>query len=276
MANSKNIIVGAARVFLSVGEGDGRPDLKTSGVFPWNINVADGEQSSSATGSAASVSTPYYFTNTSASSYWRDLGFTTNGVEVSYEPGYGDVMVDQLLDAARLFKQTLKIMIKTEMTEGTLENLSIVFGQGETVLGPLNGKQIDTLTTYNEVGSSVTSGSGVKVTQLNLSAGAIGDYPVEKTLCFVGNAAGTIGRVDAKPTTPTTASAGAGANVNVFSNRKKERVYVGRRIVQVETTAHALKRDAATVFPVNFRCLPDDRADAEGTEYGFIIDRVYG
>jgi hypothetical protein len=63
--------------------------------------------------------------------------------------------------------------------------------------------------------------------------------------------------------------------VDVSSVSKKERIYVARRVVQMETTAHALKRDGATVFPVQFRCLPDDNAAYDGAEYGVIIDRVY-
>jgi len=35
---------------------------------------------------------------------FRHTGFTTEGLEVSYEPDYGEVEVDQLLDSAKLFK----------------------------------------------------------------------------------------------------------------------------------------------------------------------------
>ena len=58
---------------------------------------------------------------------------------------------------------------------------------------------------------------------------------------------------------------------------RSERVYVARRVVSMDTTAHGLKRDQATVFPVAFRLLPDDsNAAYGGSEYGLVIDRVWG
>jgi hypothetical protein len=54
---------------------------------------------------------------------------------------------------------------------------------------------------------------------------------------------------------------------------KTERVYLARRVLSMETVSHALRRNEATVYPVTFRCLPDD--DFVGAEYGEILDRVY-
>jgi hypothetical protein len=64
---------------------------------------------------------------TTGQRWWRDVGYTNNGLEVSYEPSYGDVIVDQLLDAARLFKQSIRVTLKTELAEGTLENMALAF-----------------------------------------------------------------------------------------------------------------------------------------------------
>jgi len=269
MGNVKNIIVGAARVFVSTGNGSFRPDLTSSAVFPVVLN---GSTVTPISGSAASVSTPQ-FLGVNALAYWKDMGYTNNGVEISYEPGYGDVMVDQLLDAARLFKQTLKIMIKTEITEATLENLNIALGQSDQVVtyspGAIGGTAAttDTLATYTSSAQA-----------LRLAAGALGDAPVERTLVLVGNAPGQFGRNYANVTTTTspTGSAAAGSVTDVSAVKNRERIYVARRVVQMSTTAHSLKRDSATVFPVEFRCLPDDDDKFDGAEYGFLVDRVYG
>jgi len=241
MADVKNIIVGAAQIFISTGTGTNRPITTPSAL-----------------GFTASVSAR---TALSASNSWRDVGYTNAGLEVSYEPGYNDVMVDQLLDAARLFKSTIKVMLKTELTEGTLQNINLVFGQQETITA-YSGS---TASTYNILsgsysGSTGSAGSAV----LNISGGALGDAPVERSLVAVGNAPGKL-----------TVSASANSDgTAVASGAKSERVYVARRVVQIEASSHGLKRDAATVFPVQFRCLPDDDNQYDGAEYGLIIDRV--
>lgn len=254
--SAKNIIVGAAALFLSYGQNNNRPQVTGTAATP----SASGDFMSASTAPAVAQQLR------SASAYWRDLGFTNNGLEVSYEPSYSDVMVDQLLDAARLFKQSIKVTLKTEMAEGTLENLHAALGQAETY------------TTYTQTGStaSVTNTFDVAagLGRLNLAAGALGDAPVERSLVAIGSAPRTL----AKTMSPSasSASASSGASVTVTDATKLERVYVARRIVQVDTTAHSLKRDAATVFPVSFRCLPDSDFDiADGSEYGFVIDRVY-
>jgi len=241
MADVKNIIVGAAQIFISTGTGANRP-LTTA----------------SALGFGASVSAR---TALAASASWRDVGYTNAGLEVSYEPGYNDVMVDQLLDAARLFKSTIKVMLKTELTEGTLQNINLVFGQQEQVTA-YSGSVASTFNTvsgtYN--GSVGSAGSAT----LSISGGALGDAPVERSLVAVGNAPGALSLSASARDADTAVAAGA----------KTERVYVARRVVQIEASSHGLKRDSATVFPVQFRCLPDDANVYDGAEYGLIIDRV--
>jgi hypothetical protein len=114
-----------------------------------------------------------------------------------------------------------------------------------------------TIASVNTLNGSTPVSAEVGAT-LNMAAGALGDAPVERTLIAVGQAPATI-----KGTATT--------------KRNKERVYVARRVVSIDTTAHGLKRDNATVFPVNFRCLPDDSVAAyAGAEYGVVIDRVWG
>jgi hypothetical protein len=278
--NAKNIIVGAAQVFISYGANNNRPDATSSSVFPFSISG-----STNGGTNIAAVSTPKHLLST-ASSYWRDLGFTSTGVDVSYEPGYSDVVVDQLLDAARLFQQSLKVIIKTELDEGSFENMNFVWGQQEVILNAGSGTQ--TVTTQWTASSSSVAASAA-VAGLNIAAGALGITPMERSLVFVGNAPGTFGGTTSYPASATSGStsvrtiatqsgASVGAYTDVSSIRGRERVYYARRIIQEQTTAHALKRDAATVFPVSFRALPEadpTRDYTSGSEYGFIIDRVY-
>ena len=207
MANDvRNIIVGAADVYISKADTKAAVPALTAGV-------------------SAS-------TTLAASSDYKGSGLTTGGVELSYAPNYGEVTVDQLLDAARLFKQSMQVMVRTTLAEGTLANMNLAFGQAASKL------------------IAATSS-----TTLNVGGGALGEAPVERTVVFVGQAPYAFG---------TSGTDGSG---------KKERVYVARRVVQMSTVAHSLRRDGATEFPVEFRCLPDTDI-TDGSEYGKIIDRV--
>jgi hypothetical protein len=94
---------------------------------------------------------------------YRNVGYTNNGLQITYNPSYGSVTVDQLLDTAKLFKETMEVMIATEMAEGTLENVLAVFGQSSATFDKANG-------------------------ELGLAAGALGEAPVERQLIAVGQA----------------------------------------------------------------------------------------
>ena len=237
--NTKNVIVGAADLFISNANGDARPNTtptQLAGLLP--------SGQSARTGLLASAD-------------YREVGYTNAGLEISYEPNYGEVMVDQLLDAARLFKQTLKVILKTELVEATLENLQLSWGQMDTFYVNATGSSITGVDALDN--TKVQAGDSLS-NSLHLAAGALGDAPVERNLIAVGNAPGVID-----------------GDASKSAKRNKERVYVARRVVSIDTTAHGLKRDSATVFPVTFRCLPDDRnSDYAGSEYGVVIDRVWG
>lgn len=203
-ADVKNIIVGAADLWVSKVDGDDRTSSHTDPDF-------------SGSGKASGLS--------ALTSNFNNAGYTSEGLEISYEPDYGEVTVDQLLDAAKLFKQGLKVMIKTSLVEGTLANMNLAFGQAGSNL--------------------VNNGS-----QLNLNAGALGDKPVERSIVAIGQAPGA-----------------------VAAGTARERVYVARRVVSMETVSHSLRRTEATTFPVTFRSLPDDAYPT--SQYGKVIDRVY-
>jgi len=242
--STKNIIVGAADIYISDNSNEARPSTTNAtlaGLLQSGLSARTGLLQSNA---------------------YREVGYTNTGFEISYEPNYGEVQVDQLLDAARLFKQSLKVMLKTELTEGTLENLTLSWGQMDSYYVNSTGSTITAIPTYSavKVQSADTAGA-----TLNLAAGALGDAPVERVLIAVGN------------TAAYTAGNNFGAVPGAATGRQKERVYVARRVVSVDTTMHSLKRDSATVFPVSFRCLPDDSLAAyAGSEYGVVIDRVFG
>ena len=230
MANKgevRNIIVGAAQVFISKGD---------------SINSATYKKVMPVFGSAATAD---FLESAPTVDDWRNVGFTSEGFEISYEPAYGEVEVDQLLDSARIFKTQLRVMLRTSMSEGTLENVRVAFGQD-------NNSQVGTVF-VNDAGSSAVAtayGAVAGNNVLKLSAGALGEAPVERSLIAVGPG-------------PTTVS-------NPTNN---ERVYLARRVLSMETVSHSLQRNEATVYPVTFRCLPDD--NFTGAEYGEILDRVY-
>lgn len=236
MANKgevRNIIVGAAQVFISKGD---------------STDVANYKKAMPVFGSSGSAAD---YLETNATADWRNVGFTTEGFEISYEPTYGEVEVDQLLDSARIFKTQLRVMLRTSMNEGTLANVRTAFGQK-------NASQVNTV--YSEGGATSTAvtaytsssldadGTGNNV--LRMDAGSLGEQPVERSLVAIGPG----------PTTVTNP-------VNT------ERVYLARRVLSMETVSHALRRNESTVYPVTFRCLPDD--EYVGAEYGEILDRVY-
>jgi hypothetical protein len=172
--NARNILVGASPLFLSVTDIT-NPDyveVAEAGVLnAWatgkNKTVPAFEATASYTDTLNAVDTA---TSTLAATpketkgaFYRNVGYTNNGLQVTYNPSYGSVTVDQLLDSAKLFKETMEVMIATEMAEGTLENVLAVFGQ-----------RSDTLTD-----------SGKK---LGIAGGALGEAPTERQLIAVGQA----------------------------------------------------------------------------------------
>ena len=223
--NAKNIIVGAAPVYISV---------KDSTATDYAENLLD-RPSGGITLTNGTAAT----TALNASALVRNVGFTNNGLQITYNPTFEDVTVDQLLDAAKLFKSAMQVMIMTEMTEGTLQNVLTVFGQGSS-----------TLTKNGSASTDQYAGTSADLT-LGLEAGALGNAPTERQLFAVGQA-------------PTFDSTGASA--------KTERVYYARRVLSVQQSQFTLARNTPTTFPVTFRLLPD--ANYAGAEYGKIIDRV--
>lgn len=159
--NAKNILVGASPLFLS-------------NVDVTDVDYVENAEPGSATAGAFVSGTSYTATlnaqdQVAGTMGYRNVGYTNNGLQITYNPTYDAVTVDQLLDSAKLFKSAMEVMIATEMSEGTLENILVVFGQ-----------KSDTLT---QTGTGLTS----KKT-LGLEAGALGAAPTERQLIAVGQA----------------------------------------------------------------------------------------
>jgi len=234
--NAKNIIVGAAPVYISVKD-------STDNAYVENLlDVPSGGITLAARTSAAT-------TLDAATTKVRNVGFTNNGLQITYNPTYEDVTVDQLLDAAKLFKSAMQVMIMTEMTEGTLQNTLTVFGQPASTLKKDGSASTDLYPTKG------ATSAGDKDLTLGFEAGALGVAPTERQLFAVGQA-------------PTFALDSAAAETSATT----ERVYYARRVLSVQQTQFTLARNTPTTFPVTFRLLPDARY--AGAEYGKIIDRV--
>jgi len=154
---------------------------------------------------------------------FRNVGYTSNGLELQFQPDFGEVRVDQVLDVAKLFKQGMQVNLNTTFAESTLENLLFAVAGQDGDLTTVSGNPT-----------------------LNLSAGDIGECPVERGLVAVG---------------PGTGDCAASDQI--------ERVYVAYRALSIENVTVSAKRDEATMFEVSFRLLPNDTAS-----YGKIVDRT--
>lgn len=233
--NAKNIIVGAGAVYLGATtnvEKDEDTIFATADTAPFT-GASTALASAGAKGSAT-IGTKINTDN------WESVGYTSEGVDLSFEPEYGEVQVDQLLDVARIFKQGQRVMLNTSFTEGTLENLLIAIG----------GKSTD-------LNAATPATSGNRIQALDLNGGALGVTPVERSILVAGPAPEQL--------------------IVNETGKAAERLYIGYRALSMDTVGVGIKRDAATVFPVSFRLLPSStKTAADGNAvYGKIIDRVY-
>ena len=151
-----------------------------------------------------------------------------NGLEVQFQPDFGEVQVDQLLDVAKLYKQGMQVSMVTAFAEATLENLVVAIATADS--------------------NYTTPSAGIK--NLDVTAGELGDVPVERAIIAVGPGSGD----------PTATGAA-----------KVERVYVGHRVLSIENVTVSAKRDEPSMYEVTFRLLP-----ASNGSYGKIVDRVVG
>ena len=159
---------------------------------------------------------------------FTNVGYTMNGLELQFQPDFGEVQVDQILDVAKLYKQGMQVNLATAFAEATLENLLLALAYSETKLS----------------GTKSTSDGRA----LDLSAGDIGECPVERGIVAIG---------------PGTGNCDTSSNV--------ERVYAAYRALSIENVTVSAKRDEASMFEVSFRLLPEDVSGS----YGKIVDRTH-
>jgi hypothetical protein len=214
--NSKQIIVGAAALFVS----------KTAAFDPDNVSPTLPDFTSD----------PYRETLTAATTVVRNVGYTMNGLELQFQPDFGEVQVDQLLDVAKLYKQGMQVNLNTAFAEATLENLLVAIAA--------NSNDYDQDVKMKNPVSTGATGSFADV--LELKSGELGECPVERGLIAIGPGTG-----DCAPTTAI------------------ERVYVAYRALSIENVTVSAKRDEASMFEVSFRLLPADNGS-----YGKIVDRL--
>jgi hypothetical protein len=151
-----------------------------------------------------------------------------NGLELQFQPDFGEVQVDQILDVAKLYKQGMQVNLATAFAEATLENLLLALAYSS-----------------DELSGTKSTSTGQT---LNLSAGDIGECPVERGIVAVG---------------PGTGDCEDSAYV--------ERVYAAYRALSIENVTVSAKRDEPSMFEVSFRLLPEDTS----ASYGKIIDRTW-
>jgi secreted trypsin-like serine protease len=200
---STNIIVGAAALFVA----DTTLDVASLTAFDSAKSFKD--------------------TLTNDADY-TNVGYTMNGLELQFQPDFGEVQVDQILDVAKLYKQGMQVNLATAFAEATLENLLLALAYSDSKIS----------------GTKSTSGGRV----LDLSAGDIGECPVERGIVAVG---------------PGTGDCADSATV--------ERVYTAYRALSIENVTVSAKRDEASMFEVSFRLLPEDVSGS----YGKIVDRTF-
>ena len=173
VGNAKNILVGASPLFLSnvdVNDADYIANAEPGVTVAVSATLVPQTVGVPAFASATSYATTLNGVTQEAGKFgYRNVGFTNNGLQITYNPTFDSVTVDQLLDTAKLFKSAMEVMIATEMSEGTLENIVTVFGQNQDSLS--------------------TSGTGLtKVDTLKIAAGALGAAPTERQLIAIGQA----------------------------------------------------------------------------------------
>ena len=200
---STNIIVGAAAFYVA----DTTLTPATLASFVGNASFKD----------TLSVNADY-----------TNVGYTSNGLELQFQPDFGEVSVDQVLDVAKLYKQGMQVNMATAFAEATLENLLIALAFNA-----------------DELTGTKSSSTGLI---LDLSAGDIGECPVERGLVAIGPGTGDCANSD-----------------NV------ERVYTAYRALSIENVTVSAKRDEASMFEVSFRLLPEDSSGS----YGKIVDRTH-
>jgi hypothetical protein len=122
----------------------------------------------------------------------------------------------------------MQVNLATAFAEATLENLLLALAYGDSQLS----------------GTKSTSAGRA----LDLSAGKIGECPVERGIVAVGPGTG-----------------------DCVDSAYVERIYSAYRALSIENVTVSAKREEASMFEVSFRLLPEDGSGS----YGKIVDRTW-
>ena len=112
-------------------------------------------------------------TTIAAMNNFADIGATQNGLEISWEPDMVDIEIDQFGDAAKIIQSKVKVMVKTTLAEGTLNNLATAWNYDSETGG-------DSIQANND-------GAGTQT----FLFGAQDVIPYEKALVVTGTAPGS-------------------------------------------------------------------------------------
>ena len=160
LGNSNKIIVGAAQMIVS-----------TSGALEYVSGSGSAAVYNFGSGSVSAVPAfvagTQYADTLEANANYRNVGYTMNGLEVQFQPDFGEVQVDQVLDVAKLYKLGMQVNMVTAFAEATLENLLVsIAGADADLTGPSNARTLD------------------------MKSGELGAVPVERALIAVGPGSG--------------------------------------------------------------------------------------
>ena len=178
--DSTNIIIGAAAMFVADGQ-----------LTPDDLEAFDGAESFRDT-----------LSNTAG---YTNVGYTMNGLELTFQPDFGEVQVDQLLDVAKLFKQGMQVSLATAFAEATLENLLLAVAGSDADLS----------------GSKGTSDGLV----LDMQSGRLGECPVERGIVAVGPGTGDCVESDSIERVYTAYRALSIENVTVSAKRDEASMF---------------------------------------------------
>ena len=283
--DSKNIIVGAASIFIKA---DGPVDPEVDEMPEFEAATSYRETLNAGTGAAP----------------WRNVGYTQNGLELTITPDFGEVEVDQLLDAAKLYKQGMQVTLSTTFAEATLENLLYAIAASPNDLNEglhMTNAIYGLPTTYSGIregrfdGDPIGEGIGVRMglnpppqgdpladgvaeTAGATAAGVISDG--EGHYDSSRNDSGTTkdsidvlditsGQLGECPIERGIAAVGPGTGDCAVGD-EIERIYLAFRAMSMDAVTVSVSRDAASTFDVTFRLLP-----AANGSYGRVIDRTF-
>jgi hypothetical protein len=206
LGNSNNIIVGAAQVWVH----DAGP-------------LAVG-------GNPAAISGEAYADTMNDDTDFTNIGYTMNGLELQFQPDFGEVRVDQILDVAKLFKQGMQVNLNTTFAESTLENLLIAVAGSDSDLS----------------GDKATSDGQI----FNIKSGSLGECPLERGLVAVGPGTGDCAEGSNKERIYVAYRALSIDNVTVSAKRDEATMFeVSFRLLPEDSTGSYGKIIDRTVTP---------------------------